>query len=529
MNMKRAVPYKNIYSNDTTNISTCISPYHKTRGVRFDKDVIRATVAEVAGQVDAHFIQLAHGQVPWYKSRIYPMDEHLRWWKEYFEVTDEQIASLKELCGYVRDGGDILADFTSACRDYGQAPFVSIRLNDVHHIENYNVKGHTKGIHSISKFLVDNLDLLMGDDVSVWENRALNWADPRPAERMLALITEQCENYDIDGFELDYLRIDNFFKQNETTSEERCGIMRKFISEVRTVLDRTARDGRYRYLSVRVPSDLGVWDELGLSPDVLISSGVDIANVSSHFYADQWVDRERIVNLLPGIAVYFEVCHCTHRGINLAAASSKYDNFTYRRVTPSEIYTTADLTYSAGGRGLSYFNFAYYREHGTPPEMRGPFNEPPFYAIGNARDEMFVAEAPKHFYIARGWARNSQLHRRFAVGEEHSLVIYAIAPKDDFADRFRLRVTADGPLGDAVIRVSVNGVSADPCDDISEPYDEDNAYPPLHATEHDTKAFLFPSDAVRDGENIIRFNISSNEKEDFGFYYVDMFPDPKRR
>jgi hypothetical protein len=32
MNIKRTVPYKNICSNGTTNISTCISPYHNTRG-----------------------------------------------------------------------------------------------------------------------------------------------------------------------------------------------------------------------------------------------------------------------------------------------------------------------------------------------------------------------------------------------------------------------------------------------------------------------------------------------------------------
>ena len=30
MNIKRTVPYKNIYSNGTTNISICISPYRKT-------------------------------------------------------------------------------------------------------------------------------------------------------------------------------------------------------------------------------------------------------------------------------------------------------------------------------------------------------------------------------------------------------------------------------------------------------------------------------------------------------------------
>lgn len=525
--MRKSVPFRNIYSNDTTNIATCISPYHPTRGVKFGSEHIRATVREVAGVVDAHFIQLAHGQVPWYNSRLYPMSEHLRWWKEYFEVSDEQIGSLTELYGYVRDGGDILADFIAACREFGQAPFVSIRLNDCHHIENCTSKGHCRGIHSISKFLVENRDLLLGEDLSVWSNRALNWADPRPAKRMLALITEQCEDYDIDGFELDFMRHNRFFLLGETTSDQRKRIMRDFLSSVRAVLDRTAKEGQYRYLSVRVPSVLSRWDELGLSPEVIKETGVDIVNLSSHFYADQSVNVAEFTSLLPDVAVYNEICHTTHRGENLKFAKSLYDNFTYRRTTPAEIYTTANLALDAGAAGVSYFNFPYYREHGTPPEMRGPFNEPPFFAIGKARDTEFLKNSPKHFFIANGWAYSSQLSSPIAKDSKESFTVRAYTSETD-APEYRLRATFKNMPSDIEVKIAINGKYATPCDDISEPYEEDNAYPPLHAKRDDTCAFTFPAALLKDGENTVTLEWHSDSyTEPLSVYYLDMFPNDK--
>ena len=50
-------PYRVLYSNDTTNILSCISPYHR-KGEPFRKEMLEASVDEVAGKgVDAHFLQ----------------------------------------------------------------------------------------------------------------------------------------------------------------------------------------------------------------------------------------------------------------------------------------------------------------------------------------------------------------------------------------------------------------------------------------------------------------------------------------
>ena len=515
-------PFRNIYSNDTTNIATCISPYHKTRGGKLGREEVQATVKEVAGKVDAHFIQLAHGQVPWYKSRYYPHSEHLKWWKEYFEVTDEQINAMPELYGYVRDGGDILQDFIDACRECGQAPFVSLRLNDGHHIEWCETKGHVNGIHSINKFLVEHRHMMLGKDLTKWSERTLNWKYDEPRERMLALITEQCEDYDIDGFELDFLRHPYYFRVNETSLEERVAIMDGFISKVRAILDRTERNGKRRYLCVRVPSNLKVWDEIGLVPEHMESLGVDMVNVSSFFYADQWMHYEEFISRMPGLAVYFEITNTTLSGKSYGG----YDCDVLRRITENEILSTARLAYAAGAQGVSFFNFVYFREYGNLPELRGPFNEPPFEAVGKVRDRELVENAPSHFYIAKGWGGNTQLGGKcFLSDKEYPFEIYIQEPAGGFNGELRFRAVASKPLGNRTLSLVFNGKACPSCSDVSEPYEEDLKYPPLHGNEENTRAWIVSKEAIRNGKNIFTLKWTSDtDKEPVEFHYMDIFP-----
>src|ERR1700685_2577683 len=46
--------YRVIFSNDSTNVISCTSPYHE-RGEDWRPEILEASVDEVAGKVDAHF------------------------------------------------------------------------------------------------------------------------------------------------------------------------------------------------------------------------------------------------------------------------------------------------------------------------------------------------------------------------------------------------------------------------------------------------------------------------------------------
>ncbi len=138
-----SVPYRVLFSNDTTNILTCKSPYNKRAGMGldpatgkptyhpcgFDASKLEATVDETAGKgIDVHMLQPGMGWVPWWKSRHYPFSEHIRFMKDQTEMDP----STDPFAAYMAAGGDMVEVFTRRCRKDGLVPFVSFRLNDSH-------------------------------------------------------------------------------------------------------------------------------------------------------------------------------------------------------------------------------------------------------------------------------------------------------------------------------------------------------------------------------------------------------------
>ncbi len=97
-------PYKVLFSNDTTNIETCVSPFRAKREP-FRPEMLEATVDETAGMgIDVHMLQPGMGTVPWWKSRAYPFSEHVRFMKERFGMTPEQHRAWAVPAGLLEDG-----------------------------------------------------------------------------------------------------------------------------------------------------------------------------------------------------------------------------------------------------------------------------------------------------------------------------------------------------------------------------------------------------------------------------------------
>ena len=122
-----SVPFKSVYNNDFTNITTCVWSAHPTPSMPFSKEMLEETVREVDGYVDAHFLQLATGRVPWYQSKIYSMADHRDWWCKNYGISPEHPIFTTGYHKYLLDGHDPLADFIGYCKKYGQAAFFDIQ------------------------------------------------------------------------------------------------------------------------------------------------------------------------------------------------------------------------------------------------------------------------------------------------------------------------------------------------------------------------------------------------------------------
>ena len=502
---KTKAPFKVLFSNDFTGIGI-ISPHHKKGDPLVVEKALKGTIDETAGTgVEVHMLQPAHGWVPWWQSNIYPMEEHHKWWKEHYGVEPRR----HEVHDFILEGNDPFELFVKRCREKGLSPFVSYRMNDAHHLHNVNREKYTAGPHGISRFYAEHPEYRI--DPSDGGRGVQNWAIPEVREHKFAFLEEMCEKYDIEGFELDFMRMPQLFRTNETTSEQRVEIMIGFIKQVRDLLDRTARPGQHRWLCVRMPAFISEYDALGFDPARMSDAGVEMFNLSISYFTEQQTDLPRIRTMVPDAAIYLEMCHTTETGKRVTKGGG--DNMLYRRTTDEQYYTTAHLAYSRGADGVSAFNFVYYREHGTPG--RGPFNEPPFHIFKHMGDPKWLARQPQHYFISERWYVGQQLPKTFELGKTISFNMDMAPPAGGWKKGGKLRIQSHISLGDSKWTVRLNGVSLEPNSDVSEPYP--NPYPPMLGIPEELRAWSVPADALKDGMNKVDVTMVAGGKADIVF------------
>ena len=507
--------FRVLYSNDFTNTS-CVSPFNLKGDRRgWTPAKLQATVDETAGiGVDVHLLQPAHCWVPWWPSKIYPMEEHYRWWRKRFGR-----APTRPVHEYIRQGGDPLRVFVERCRARGLKPFISFRLNDGHHLENAfgDARKAWGGRHTICRFYVEHPEYMLGAEPAQTYSRVRllqNWAIDAVRDYKFRLIQEICENHDIDGIELDYLRHPGYFRQDQTTSQQRADIMTGFVKRVRAVLDRTAKPSTYRWLCVRVPCYVAFLDPMGIDLPRMTQAGVDMVNVSASYFTIQQNDMGAIKRLAPDKSVYLELCHTTRLGKRTHAG---YDSIDYRRTTDHQYYTAARLAYARGLDGISLFNFVYYREHGR--RDRGPFHEPPFHVIRRLSDPTWLAQQPQHYIwrvnqsIRIGQAgrsprlQNAQFPEAFTAGHRAVWPMDLAPPDGGWHTDGILRIEADQSLEGTAWQAQLNGRSLEPTSHVHEPYP--TPYRSVLGEPEGHRGWILPKDAVRDGGNEIRVTMAS--------------------
>lgn len=522
-------PFRVLYSNDTTNLCTCRSPFQPApnwvrdegssewvyRELNFSRETLEAGLDETAGcGVEVHLLQPGVGWVPWWRSRVYPFSEHVRFMKERTGMDP----SANAYAAYMAAGGDMVDVFVRRCRRNGQVPFISFRLNDSHGHE--FVAMAPKDIqswawHVFCPIHANHPEWRIGKDLSDWNGRVLNWAIPEVRRFKFAFIEELCEQYDIEGFELDFMRHHRFFDERLTSAAERREIMTGFVRDVRQLLDRTARTGQKRWLCVRVPACLELHDDLGIDLRAFAAAGVEMVNLSHSYFTRQSGDLEAIRALVPDLSLYLEMCHCT--AIARPRTRFGYDSFLFRRTTPWQFWTTAHQAYARGADGLSTFNFVYYREHGPGP--RGPFHEPPFAMHRHLGDPDWLGQQPQHYVIGSTWLNWGPPERRIESpegpwrkvqpGAAARFELDLAPPSGGWRHGGRFRIQAPVSFDVTEWHATFNGQRLQPTDDRSEPYGMD--YPNLLGSNEQLRAWVVPTRVLRSGLNTVAVTLAAGD------------------
>jgi hypothetical protein len=184
--------------------------------------------------------------------------EEARQWGIFKEMIEKQRGVQKARI-------DPLAVLTRRAHEQGLRIWVGFRMNDIH--EDFEECAVLR-----SEFKKKHPKLLMGAPYPEPHDQgnsradyswAWNWAKEEVRNRFLALITEACGDYDVDGVELDFLRGPYYFK----TGEQRSGmtLMNEFIRQVRSSVNRISKQkNRDLTLAVRVNRTIADCEAKGL-------------------------------------------------------------------------------------------------------------------------------------------------------------------------------------------------------------------------------------------------------------------------
>ncbi len=460
-----AAPIRTLYSNDTTHILSCKSPWREWRADFTDGDLVHS-IREAAG-ADAHFLQPGLGWIPWWKSEIYSIQDH------FVDFLEKEYGrrGLRKIDRYLLYGGDLLDVLVKTCAEAGVAPFLSYRLNDGHHVRELP-EALDQGVPSpnMARHFWENYSRFrIGPDPTDWAQGVFNWAIPEVRDYKFSLIAEACANYDLAGLELDFVRHWSRFA-SETTQEERAEITTNFVGRVRKMLDRTAKERGlpHRWLCIRVPARANVRPEQGVDLAALARVGVDMVNLSWSYFTVQDNSVLHAIEEIgdPRVAVYAEMTHCTMTGKATAGSGTQ----PFLRTTDEQFTTTTRLARDQGAQGVSLFNFPYYRYNVTDPI--GPVHAPPFPIISKLKDDAFLADQSQWYFLTAG--RNDPLlegHPLPVIVNRNPPASFTLqmvpTPRHQHDGIFRLR--SDEDISDRVLEVRFNDTVLQETDFVEKP------------------------------------------------------------
>ncbi|MCX6992546.1 MAG: hypothetical protein NT011_05300 [Kiritimatiellaeota bacterium] len=173
-----------------------------------------------------------------------------------------------------QDGIDPYKVWTERCRKLGIAPWISMRMNDIHgvHDPNYYLHGDFWRAHPEFR-RVNYTEGMVGD----WSDNALDYGHPEVREYHMKLIRELAQRYDFDGFEMDFMRFGYLFRPGHEA--EGAKQLTEFIREARRVMDAAEKRVGHRIaLSARVP----------YRPETALLMGYDVATWAQEGLID-WI------------------------------------------------------------------------------------------------------------------------------------------------------------------------------------------------------------------------------------------------
>lgn len=189
-------------------------------------------------------------------------------------------------------GTDPLLAVTGFAHKNDIEAFWSFRMNDTHDVAHRPDKPY----FLFPEFKEQHPEWLIGN----WKDRtqhgrwsSVNYAIPEIRDLAYRFVEEVCQNYDVDGVEMDFFRHLTYFKSSAfggIASAEECEMMTGLLRRIRTMSEAEGmKRGRPILLAVRVPDDADYCRDLGLDVEQWMKEGlIDMLITTGYFRLHSW-------------------------------------------------------------------------------------------------------------------------------------------------------------------------------------------------------------------------------------------------
>jgi len=316
--------------------------------------------------------------------------------KVYQKIGDN-IAVMREASGLqmyegvkrlAEQGYDPLQIMCEGAHTAGKDFFLRMRMNDLHDRagQQFQVEPPTKRpktgwlepVYYTPQWKKEHPEWLIGDPEAVapqdtfesFEANAPNYLHAPVREMMLALASEVVCNYDIDGFEIDFIRFPYFFPW--ATAWAHRHVMTAFIRKLREMIDKEARQrGRAIIFSARVPDTVELSLRMGLDLETWFTEGLlDMCVISGGYtpFTTPWAD---VVSLAKehGLAALACLSKAGLDGWGWIRSRGTTGRGPTIQQKLEHIRAAAYRAYQAGATGFELWNHFYEMPHYYSPEQ----------------------------------------------------------------------------------------------------------------------------------------------------------------
>jgi len=307
----------------------------------------------------------------------------------------------------IAQGTAVLKVMSTFARANNMEMIWSMRMNDTH-----DASGD-QYLYAFPHLKVDHPEWLMGTITNHPAYGAWSAVDYGVAEvRSLALayVEEVCQNYDIDGVELDFFRHPFFFRSHtsggKATQADR-DQMTQLLRDIRTMTEEVGlQRGSPILLSIRIPDSMGYCRDIGLDVPRWLQEGlVDTMAVSCYFRAEEWSASVALGHQYD-VPVYASLSESRMSG-EAGVIRKSYDSYMAR----------ASAAWQEGVDGIYMFNYTdddspLWNAVGSPATLEGV-------------NKVYTTGARGVGYMSSGLAGGLSYLNRTVVSPERTM---AIAP-----------------------------------------------------------------------------------------------------